>query len=348
MDSTYNSPPSSTSYLFGKHADVSFVSLASKPAHPDFFPSGYTVGPASPLYGFEESRSSVQPSTPPPATTSVTDIFYQEKEVPEVQQVNYLVVNPCFPSLAPPQTCLRHLGAVMDELEFKYEVLQGWQMSVTGMLCAEEVNFVLAVRHAQGAPECLQIDFFLQEGVETNFLRLFDIIRSKCSCIDQDAIDNTLRPPPKVKEWLNVDAFPEVFPGSGCVPADVMVDYCTEYIDLVATGLKDSRSLCARLEMAKTIKNCCIIEKNRDTILKTPDLLEVFSKALGHMVADSQMSLGRYAVFILNLFDGISIGRIKERVDIGGFRSVISSTSASDSIPRMQSIASTLRRKMDL
>ncbi|KDO34890.1 hypothetical protein SPRG_00948 [Saprolegnia parasitica CBS 223.65] len=231
----------------------------------------------------------------------------------------YHVVNPSFMSVLSPLDTLYRLEQVVRSLEFSYEKKKPWQMEVHGLLCAEEVTFRLGLTKPIDSPDVVQVDGYLLSGDEGHFLRLFDVVRSECSAFDKDALEDTHRILRKSEAWLNIDAMPEVFPGSGAVSDDVMMEYCNDYIGLVHTSLEDTRSCYARLEMAKTIKNCCL----------TP--------------------ITQYAVYVLYHFRN-SIQSIKnlETIDMDLFLRAMSKTSSSssNSVPRMKTIARTLRHAM--
>ncbi|EQC41380.1 hypothetical protein SDRG_01351 [Saprolegnia diclina VS20] len=259
----------------------------------------------------------------------------------------YHVVNPSFTSVLSPQDTLYRLEQVMLNLEFAYEKKMPWQLEVHGLLCAEEVTFRLSLTKPIDTPDVVQVDSYLLEGDEGHFLRLFDIIRSECSAFDKDALEDTRRILRKSDAWLNIDAMPEVFPGSGAVSDDIITEYCEDFKGLVHTSLEDTRSCYARLEMAKAIKNCVLVPKNRLTILSDSNLCKLFCETLQLMVIDRQTPLTQYAVFIVYQFRD-SLESIKQWINTDPFLRAMSKTSSatSNSVPRMKTIARTLRQEM--
>ncbi|OQS03151.1 hypothetical protein THRCLA_04544, partial [Thraustotheca clavata] len=349
-DVSLNSPPDYFSYV-SKTSDPSLFGLPTKPTSIEFVPINYdndrNISPSGGLQDALESftlHQSTNTLTPSGAEPRHEDPIYEEFPVPLSFPEPYLVVNPAFPTTEEPRRCFERLASILVELEFKYQVQPLWKITVSGLLCAEEVNFSIALLKQQEDAALVDVNFYLNEGDEANFLRLFDIIRNRCSDIDQDAIDNTLLPRPKDATWLDVDAIPEIFPGSGTMNIDDIQEYCSDFVELATNTEKkgSSRSWYAKLELAKAIKNCCIIKQNRTTILDSPELLDVFSQALGQMVIDTQSSLINYAVFILNLFDGHNIREIGNLVGVQRFQSAIQVATKPESIPRMKSIATKL------
>ncbi|RHY27314.1 hypothetical protein DYB32_006869 [Aphanomyces invadans] len=263
----------------------------------------------------------------------------------------------------------------MSSLGFQYTIQKPWTVAVTGLLCVEEVVFTIQLKQDT---DNVVADFHLQQGCERNFLRLFEIVRNHARSLDaQPMYDRVLSPVGLVQsavlmhfphlshvcplcspaafassaDWLNVDSMPELFPGSSLLTADMLLEYCEDYLQLAEDSATStsSRGDAARLEMAACIKNACLADKNRELVIKSPDLAVAFGSALYRMVQDDVGSIVRFAVFILSLFDVASLVSLAGHVHVmldSEMLSILDKMETHDPIPKMKSIAASVRTKL--
>ncbi|KAF0684606.1 Aste57867_23410 [Aphanomyces stellatus] len=343
---SYSSSPATNSF-FGKQPSYS----SSPMMMPSFGKAEFqSLGPQFGAFNLDEPTS--ESSTLFPAPTATADPFLQEFDVPIFKAKElYLRVNPSFVSKATPQECLVFFAKTLNALGFQYTIHQHWMIQVTGLLCVEEVTFSIALKRDLDKDQ-LVVDFILHQGIERNFLRLFDIVRNRAQSLD-------LQPSPtsasaSSDDWLNVDTMPELFPGSGQLPMDTLLEYCEDYLllaDEAASSTTTPSTACdlSRLEMAACIKNAALSEKNRQLVLHSDALGATFGNALYRMAQDHQTSIVRYAVFILSLFDAPSLLHLASYLQVeGNMLSVLAAMETTDPIPKMQSIAAALRTKLEV
>ncbi|RHY15787.1 hypothetical protein DYB25_010027 [Aphanomyces astaci] len=351
VQASYSSSPS-TSSSFYKSAAYSasppMMSIFGKQPLPDFkvqvSPFASAVAPLSPSLSLENASTTTFPSSPTLASSSA-DPFHQELPVPALETTEfYHKVNPSFPTKSTPMECLEFFAKTLSTLGFQYSIKEHWTIAVTGLLCVEEVQFSIQLKQDV---DNLIVDFTLEQGCERNFLRLFDIVRHLARSLDAQPLPTTSFVPSM--EWLDVDSMPELFPGSSHVSATTLLEYCEEYLQLAddATTTSSTRGDASRLEMAACIKNACLSDKNRALVVASAELAGAFGSALYRMAQDDQLSIVRFAVFILSLFDVSTLVALAAHLQVdGGMLSVLDKMETHDPIPKMKSIAASVRTKL--
>ncbi|CAK4080624.1 unnamed protein product [Aphanomyces euteiches] len=319
---------------------------SSSPSTSFFGKQSYSASPPM-LSGFTKSLEEYHSSPRrfdalhSPSTSAIpSDPYFQESNVPPVVRELYHKVNPYFATKAQPVECLQFFAETMRTLGFQYTIRQNWTILVVGLLCVEEVTFTISLKQGD---DHLVVDFNLHQGSERNFLRLFDIVRNYARSLDlhPESVYSTSA------EWLNVDSMPELFPGSSQVSKSVLLEYCEDYMLLAEEIGVSTRGDQARLEMAVCIKNACLSEKTRQLISQDADVGVMFSKTVYRMAHDEQIGIVRFAVFILSLFDMPTLVHLASQVQgEDNMLSVLKDIETHDPIPKMKSIAETLRSKL--